>query len=192
MIGRKALVIVDVQHDFLPGGALGVTGGFGILKYIEYFARIGGYDVIAASRDWHPHDHCSFKAQGGEWPMHCVQGTAGAMLHPRIENLEHGRPVTVINKGQLPHQEGYSAFSTGELGSLLVDARITRVDVCGLALDYCVKATCEDAALFWPTRLFVDATRPVDASSVGTAMRDLAAAEVDLDFLIDRRVVDAH
>src|SRR6201999_666907 len=112
----RALIIVDVQRDFLPGGALGVPDGDQVIGRINELMRDGGFDVVLATRDWHPADHSSFSAQGGPWTPHCVQGTPGAEISPE---LEHGRIDVIVDKGASREGEGYSGFETGELGTLL-------------------------------------------------------------------------
>ncbi|HTU29727.1 MAG TPA: nicotinamidase [Solirubrobacteraceae bacterium] len=138
----RALIIVDVQRDFLPGGALGVPDGDQVIGRINELLRDGGFDVVLATRDWHPPDHSSFSAEGGPWPPHCVQGTPGAEISPE---LDHRRIDAVVNKGASREGEGYSGFETGELGNLLRTERVTAVTVTGLATDYCVAATARDA-----------------------------------------------
>lgn len=138
----RALIIVDVQRDFLPGGALGVPDGDGVIRRINELAREGGFDVVLATRDWHPQDHSSFAAEGGPWPPHCVQDTPGAELSPE---LDQDRIDAVIDKGTSREGEGYSGFETGELGNLLRTERVTEVTVTGLATDFCVAATARDA-----------------------------------------------
>jgi nicotinamidase/pyrazinamidase len=138
----RALIIVDVQRDFLPGGALGVPDGDAVIGRINELARDGEFDVVLATRDWHPEDHASFAAQGGPWPPHCVQGTPGAELSP---DLARERIDVVIDKGVTREGEGYSGFETGELGTLLRTERVTEVTLTGLATDYCVAATARDA-----------------------------------------------
>ncbi|HET9125233.1 MAG TPA: nicotinamidase [Solirubrobacteraceae bacterium] len=138
----RALIIVDVQRDFLPGGALGVPDGDAVIGRINELARDGEFDVVLATRDWHPEDHASFAAQGGPWPPHCVQGTPGAELSP---DLVRERIDVVIDKGATREGEGYSGFETGELGTLLRTERVTEVTLTGLATDYCVAATARDA-----------------------------------------------
>lgn len=138
----RALIIVDVQRDFLPGGPLGVPDGDAVIERVNELARDGGFDVVLATRDWHPQDHSSFSAQGGPWPPHCVQGTPGAELSPE---LDHERIDAVIDKGASREGEGYSGFETGELGTLLRTERVTAVTVTGLATDHCVAATARDA-----------------------------------------------
>jgi len=138
----RALIIVDVQQDFLPGGPLGVPGGDAVIDRVNELARDGGFDVVLATRDWHPEDHSSFQAQGGPWPPHCVQSTPGAQLSPE---LDQERIDAVIDKGTSREGEGYSGFETGELGTLLRTERVTEVTITGLATDYCVAATARDA-----------------------------------------------
>ena len=137
----RALIIVDVQRDFLPGGALGVPDGDQVIDRINELSADGDFDVVLATRDWHPEDHSSFSAEGGQWPPHCVQGTPGAELSPE---LDHERIDVVIDKGASREGEGYSGFETGELGTLLRTERVTAVTVTGLAIDYCVAATARD------------------------------------------------
>lgn len=149
--GKTALIIVDVQHDFLPGGSLGVPEGERILDRIEQLA--GEADAVFASRDWHPENHCSFSPapeyRDGSWPPHCVAGTHGAELHPRVAALK----PRIINKATHPEVEAYSAFQGTGLTNYLVgsgkpgqpESRFTRLVVVGLATDYCVLATVLDA-----------------------------------------------
>jgi len=134
----NALIIVDVQSDFTPGGALGVPGGDEVIDRINELAASGDYDLVVATRDWHPPDHLSFESQGGPWPEHCVAGTPGAELDPR---LDRSRIDVVIDKGQGREDEGYSAFDGTELGQLLREEHIDTITVVGLATDYCVKHT---------------------------------------------------
>jgi nicotinamidase/pyrazinamidase len=138
----QALVIVDFQNDFTPGGALGVRDGDAIAGRIEELARSGDYELVVATRDWHPPDHGSFAAQGGPWPEHCVQGTPGAELHPA---LDRALVDVVVDKGQDPATEGYSGFEATGLAELLRERGIDHVTVVGLATDYCVKNTALDA-----------------------------------------------
>jgi nicotinamidase/pyrazinamidase len=138
----KALVIVDFQNDFTPGGALAVPDGDAIAQRINELAASGDYDLVVATRDWHPPDHGSFAAQGGPWPVHCVAGTEGAELHPA---LDRSRIDVTVDKGQAPDTDGYSGFADTELESVLREHGITQVTVVGLATDYCVKNTALDA-----------------------------------------------
>jgi nicotinamidase/pyrazinamidase len=138
----RALVIVDFQNDFTPGGALAVRDGDAIAERIDELARSGEYDLVVATRDWHPPDHGSFAAQGGPWPEHCVQGTPGAELHPA---LDRALVDVVVDKGQDPATEGYSGFEATNLADLLRERGVEHVTVVGLATDYCVKNTALDA-----------------------------------------------
>ncbi|CAA9471020.1 MAG: Nicotinamidase [uncultured Solirubrobacteraceae bacterium] len=157
----RALVIVDYQNDFTPpDGALAVPGGDAIAGHLNELARSGAYDLVVATRDWHPPDHGSF-TPAGPWPVHCVQGTPGAELH---EGLDTNAIDLVLDKGQDPETEGYSAFEGTELETILRDHGIDEVTVVGLATDYCVRNTALDA-LSHGFRVSVDAegVRGVDA-----------------------------
>src|SRR5262245_22715367 len=109
-----ALLVVDLQRDFLPGGALGIVGGDAVIPVLNrYIAdwRTCGLPIVA-SRDWHPPGHCSFHAQGGPWPVHCVAGTPGAAFHPDLV-LPPGTPV--VSKATAVDREAYSAFEGTDL-----------------------------------------------------------------------------
>lgn len=157
----EALIIVDFQRDFTPPyGALAVPRGDEIAPRLNELARDPRYVAVIATRDWHPPDHGSFGEQGGPWPRHCVQGTAGAELHPAL------RPElidAIIDKGQSADTDGYSAFESDELRQLLLEQGVTAVTVVGLATDYCVLNTARDA-LHEGLAVTVDtsATRAVD------------------------------
>ena len=138
-----ALVIVDLQTDFCPGGALAVPEGDLVVPVLNRWidrARQSGA-LIVATRDWHPPDHGSFAAQGGPWPTHCVQETPGAAFHP---NLALPDDALIISKGTDPADEGYSMFQGTDLAQRLKAAGVRRLWVGGLALDYCVRATVLD------------------------------------------------
>jgi nicotinamidase/pyrazinamidase len=135
-----ALIVVDVQNDFCPGGALAVRDGDAVVGPIN--SMLPQFDFVVATRDWHPPDHGSFASHGGPWPVHCVQGSPGAQLHPGIDQQAVD---VVVDKGQTRDREGYSGFEDTELERLLRDRGVDTVHVGGLALDYCVKATALDA-----------------------------------------------
>ena len=139
----RALVVVDYQNDFAsPGGALSVSGGDAIAGRINELMRSGDYELVVATRDWHPPDHGSFTDQGGIWPVHCVQDTDGAQLHPDLD----ARAVDeIVDKGQERSTEGYSGFDGTRLAELLRERDIDQVTVVGLATDYCVKQTALEA-----------------------------------------------
>ena len=138
----QALVIVDFQNDFCPGGALAVPDGDAIAGRMNELAASGDYGVVVATRDWHPPDHGSFADQGGPWPVHCVAGTPGAELHHALDPT----PIdAVVDKGQDVGTEGYSGFEGTRLADILRDHGVDHVTVVGLATDYCVKNTALDA-----------------------------------------------
>jgi len=147
-----ALLIVDFQNDFTQGGALPVAHGDEIAAPINEL--LDSFDLVIATRDWHPADHGSFAGvevdpaewRGADppsiWPVHCVEGTPGAELHP---DLEQAKVDVVIDKGQDPNSQGYSGFQDTRLGDLLRERGVDRLFVTGLATDYCVKNTVLDA-----------------------------------------------
>jgi nicotinamidase-related amidase len=152
-----ALVAVDVQRDFLPGGALGVTGGDAVVAPIRELAS--HVSLLVATRDFHPPDHCSFAAEGGPWPPHCVIGTAGAALHPDVDAIAH----VIVSKGADQAVEQYSGFDGTGLGALLRARGVHRVIIGGLATDYCVRATALAACVEgFATIVVLDAVRAVD------------------------------
>jgi nicotinamidase/pyrazinamidase len=141
---HTALVLVDVQNDFCPGGALPVTGGDAVVgplnEAIAQATRAGA--LIVASRDWHPVEHCSFAPQGGPWPPHCVQDTAGAAFHPALALPDD---AVRVSKGTAFDHDAYSAFDGTGLGGFLARRGIRHVVIGGLAQDVCVRATALDA-----------------------------------------------
>ena len=157
-----ALIIVDVQNDFLPGGSLAVKHGEEVVpqlnRYIALFQAKGL--PIFATRDWHPANHCSFQAQGGMWPPHCIAGTPGAAFSAQLDLPPDAR---IISKATTPDKDAYSGFEGTELESLLSTAGVQRLFVGGLATDYCVLNTVKDARLHnYPTCLLEDAVRAVN------------------------------
>ncbi|HDD31457.1 MAG TPA: nicotinamidase [Thermococcus litoralis] len=138
----EALIIVDMQRDFMPGGALPVPKGDKIIPtiegLIEKFKKKGA--LIVATRDWHPPNHISFKEQGGPWPRHCVQNTEGAEIIVKLpEN------AIIISKADEPDKEAYSGFEGTNLAEILKEKGIKRVYISGVATEYCVRATALDA-----------------------------------------------
>ncbi len=157
-----ALLIIDYQNDFNPGGALAVPGGDEIAGRLNELAASGEFDLVVATRDRHPPDHGSFAEQGGPWPPHCVQGTQGAELHPA---LDRARIDVVVDKGQDPGTEGYSGFEETNLAELLRERAVDAVTVVGLATDYCVKNTALDALRHgFEVTVDSEAVRGVDVS----------------------------
>lgn len=185
---EAALVVVDVQPDFVPGGALPVAGGDEILAPLARLMAAGPFGLQVATQDWHPEGHVSFASQhrgrepmdvidlhGHEqvlWPDHCIQGTPGAALHP---DLPWTRVEAVIRKGTAPDSDSYSGFrnnwdADGErphtgLAGYLRERGVADVYLCGLARDVCVRWTAEDAAdAGFRTWVLWDLTRSVDPS----------------------------
>ncbi len=187
----RALIVVDVQNDFLPGGALPVPRGHEVVEVIN--ALIPGFDVVVATQDWHPEDHGSFAVHHGRapgelgelaglpqilWPTHCVQGSAGAQFAPGLRSEAFD---AVFRKGQDATVDSYSGFfdnarrrDTG-LDSWLRSRGVQEVTLVGLATDYCVKFTALDAsALGYEVRLVRAACRGVELSA-GDVERALGA-----------------
>lgn len=158
-----ALMIVDVQCDFCYSGALPVREGDAVVaplnRYAALFARAGA--LVIATCDWHPPDHCSFREQGGPWPVHCVRDTPGAAFHPALK-LPPG--AIVISKAENPKVESYSFFGEPGLEQPLVGRGVRRLFIGGLATDYCVKWTALDAAKRgFEVWVLADAIRGVEA-----------------------------
>ncbi len=144
-VGKEhALLIVDVQNDFLPGGSLAVPHGDEVIPVLNRYialAQSRGAPVFA-SRDWHPGNHCSFRAHGGSWPEHCVAGTPGAAFAP---GLELPRDAVIISKAMREDADAYSSFEGTDLAPRLRKLGVKHVLVGGLATDYCVLHTVRDA-----------------------------------------------
>lgn len=157
-----ALLIVDLQNDFLPGGALAVPRGDLVIDPINALIDLyhGSGLPVYASRDWHPDDHCSFTAQGGPWPPHCVAASEGALFS---EALRLPEEAIVVSKAMTAGEDAYSAFNgTGLARSMRADG-VTRLAVCGLATDYCVLNTALDGIeAGFEVLLVLEATRAVD------------------------------
>ena len=204
---KRALIVVDIQNDFLSGGALAVPCGDDILPFVVDLLQTGQtYELIVVTQDWHPKGHGSFASshdgidpfQLGElngipqmlWPDHCVAGTKGARLAAHIEDVlaeikAAGRQVHTVRKGQDHNVDSYSAFfdnarrhDTG-LRGILDEYGIRAVDVVGLALDYCVKYTALDAAsLGYTTQVLLQGSRAVDPSSLEQVVAELTGAGI--------------
>ncbi len=156
------LLVVDVQYDFLPGGALGVVRGDEIIPALNRcMALFAGKRLpVYASRDWHPPDHISFHARGGPWPVHCVQNTHGAEFSSDLR-LPPG--TMIISKADQRDREAYSTFGGTDLDSRLKAAGVRRIFIGGLATDYCVLNSAKDAhALGYEYFVLTDAVRAVD------------------------------
>ena len=170
--GGDALLIVDPQVDFLPGGSLGVRQGDAVLAPINRLIDLYHAHALPVyvSRDWHPALHCSFADQGGPWPVHCVAGSDGARF---AEGL-HLDDVVVVSKATTVDVDAYSAFNGTGLADTLREGGIRRLVVCGLATDYCVLNTVIDAlAAGFEVLLATEAIRAVDVNT-GDGERALA------------------
>lgn len=157
-----ALVIVDVQNDFLPGGCLGVLGGHEAVAVINrYISMFRNRELpVFATRDWHPANHCSFEMRGGMWPIHCVANTHGAAF-PSALHLP--RDTIIISKATTSDHDAYSAFEGTELCARLRDLSVRRIFACGIATEYCVLSTVHDALrLGFGVLVLEDAVRAVD------------------------------
>ena len=141
---RKALIVVDVQNDFCPGGSLAVASGDEVVAPLNELAKqfLDRGEPVFKTRDWHPARTKHFAAYGGTWPIHCVQGTRGAQFHADL--IDDPR-ITIISKGTDESADGYSGFDGTNLAQLLREEGVAEVWVGGLATDYCVKHTVLDA-----------------------------------------------
>jgi len=159
----SAFLIVDVQNDFCPGGALPVPEGDKVVPVINDIISVcvGRKMPIFASRDWHPPNHCSFKEQSGPWPAHCVQSTKGAEFHYKLRLPQNY--YTLISKATKSDTDSYSAFGGTDLEEQLRETGIKKLFIGGLALDYCVKATALDGnKIGFDVVVFENATRAVN------------------------------
>ena len=183
-----ALLLADIQNDFLPGGALGISGGDEIipilLRYLHRF-HVQGLPIYL-TRDWHPPNHCSFRKQGGLWPVHCVAGSPGSLPPP---SLVTPASAVIIYKAIDPGQEAYSAFQNTALDRHLRALGVRRLLIGGLATDYCVLNTVKDArALGYDVCLLMDGIkavnlRPEDGRHAEQEMIRLGALPVQLEML---------
>ncbi len=185
-----ALLIVDVQHDFLPGGALGIEGADAIIPVLDGYIRLfasRGLPVFA-TRDWHPPDHCSFTDHGGEWPPHCIAGSHGAEFPAELP-LDG---ATIVSKATQADADAYSGFDGTDLHEQLQRLGVQRLFIGGLATDYCVRATVLDALkLGYRVLLLADAVRavnlnPDDGAQALAAMRRAGAETTRLEDCTDR------
>jgi nicotinamidase/pyrazinamidase len=162
LTAHDALLVADIQNDFLPGGALGIRGGDDIvpvlLNYIDRFHAKGL--PIFLTRDWHPPNHCSFRAQGGPWPPHCIAGSPGSLPPRMFETLVS---AVIIYKAIDADREAYSAFQDTSLHRHLKAIAVQRLFIGGLATDYCVLNTVKDArAAGYEVRLLMDGIKAVN------------------------------
>ncbi len=181
MNSNDALLLVDIQRDFCPGGALPVEGGSDVVPVLNRWidaARQCGARIVA-SRDWHPPDHTSFRDRGGRWPQHCIQDSEGAEFHPDLKIPEDAK---IVSKGLRPDADNYSAFDRTPLADELRHSGIQRIFLGGLAQDVCVRQTALDARqLGFEVHLITDATRPLSAQDGERALREMQQAGVFTD-----------
>lgn len=198
----KALLLIDIQNGFCPGGNLPVAEGDAVVPVANRLMRSGRYDLVVASQDWHPANHGSFASQHdgkkpfdmGElsgqpqvmWPDHCVQNTPDAEFHP---DLDQSRIDFVQRKGENPAVDSYSAFRDNDRSALtglsdyLRSKNVTELDLMGLATDYCVRFSALDAVDMLPgvtVRLIADGCRGIDPAGVKQALDAMADAGVEI------------
>jgi nicotinamidase/pyrazinamidase len=172
-ITDAALILVDIQNDFCPGGALGVAGGDKIIETVNRL--MPAFELVVSTQDWHPANHISFRERGGPWPPHCIQDTSGADLHPLLN--DSGIDLR-LRKATEADRDAYSGFEASDrlgrsLDELLKGRDVTGVYVAGLATDYCVKATVLDAVKAgYEVFVVADAMRAVEANA-GDSLRAL-------------------
>lgn len=170
---NNVLIVVDVQRDFCEGGALAASNTLALMAPLQRFiarARQQG-SLIVFTQDWHPPDHSSFKQNGGEWPVHCVANSRGAELMPPLA----AKPEDLlVRKGRDRNAQGYSAFESTGLAETLRKQNIQSVAVCGIATEFCVRATALDAqAAGLQTAVLTDLIRPVEAGTTKAALREI-------------------
>ena len=198
----KALLLIDIQNGFCPGGKLPVTEGDAVVPVANRLMASGVYDLVVASQDWHPANHGSFASQHpgkkpfdmGElsgqpqvmWPDHCVQGTPDADFHPELDT---SRIDFIQRKGENPAVDSYSAFRDNDRAALtglaewLKTRNVTELDIMGLATDYCVKFSALDAVDTLPgvkLRLIADGCRGIDPNGVEKAIKAMREAGVEI------------
>lgn len=192
MTRRTALIVVDMQYDFMPGGALAVPGGDAVVPAVKRLIEEGDWDVVVFTQDWHPAGHKSFAAShpgrkvmetvempyGTQvlWPVHCVSGTRGAEIPPELTTA---RPNFIVRKGSDPEVDSYSAFCAADgkartgLAGALRELGVGEIFVCGLATDFCVSFTALDGrAAGFETTVVTDASAAIDANGSLAAARE--------------------
>jgi nicotinamidase/pyrazinamidase len=198
MKNKKALIVVDVQLDFCPGGALAVEEGDTIIPVINDL--LPKYDLIIFTQDWHPENHSYFASAhpGTEifdtfegatvWPDHCVQNTRGADLHPDLNLSKCKKDFYIFKKGIDVNEPGYSAFENTGLYEFLLERAVTEVHICGLATDYCVKETAIDSAMKgYTTYVIKDACKGI-SSDLTEVLQAFLDAEV---YYVDTWIINA-
>ncbi|MDG6929310.1 MAG: isochorismatase family protein [Nitrososphaerota archaeon] len=182
-------MVVDMQNDFMDGGALPVPGSLGVLpKVNEYVRAFSGRCLpVLFTRDWHPPDHISFASRGGPWPPHCVRGTGGAGFHGLLD-VPAG--ATVISKAGERDGEAYSAFQGTRAAETLRGLSVRELYVCGVATDYCVRQTVNDAlSEGFLVFLLMDAVKGIDDEGSKAAVDEMVrngAVPLRMDGLLAR------
>jgi nicotinamidase/pyrazinamidase len=179
---KKALIVVDVQNDFCPGGSLAVAEGTAVVAPLNKLMKefLDRDEPVFKTRDWHPAKTKHFQAYGGTWPVHCVEGTPGAEFHPDL--LDDPR-INIISKGINERADGYSGFDGTDLARLLREEEVEQVWVGGLATDYCVKHTVLDAlSEGFEVKALADAMRPVNINpdDGAKAIEEMRAAGAEI------------
>ena len=173
----KVLMVVDAQRDFMPGGSLAVPNGDQIVSFINQIKS--RYDLVVWTKDWHPKDHCSFKENGGIWPVHCVKENIGSHLH---RDLKVSSGDIVVTKGQRTAFDSYSAFKDDggertEICKLLKKRGVDSLDICGLATEYCLKFTVLDALQFgFKVNVLIHGCRGISDDEVAKAIKEMRGA----------------
>ena len=179
---KKALIVVDVQNDFCPGGSLAVSHGDEVVAPLNKLMKefLDRDEPVYKTRDWHPEKTKHFATYGGTWPVHCVQNTPGAEFHPDLLNDPR---ITVISKGFDETADGYSGFDGTQLAQLLRDEGVEEIWVGGLATDYCVKQTVVDGiSNGFKVKALADTMRPVNVNPEdgSKALDEMTAAGAEI------------
>ena len=175
-----ALLVVDVQNDFCPGGALEVPDGDAVVPILNAWIRAAhDKDIpVLASRDWHPEGHASFKSQGGKWPPHCIQDTPGAQFHPDLDITDE---TEIVSKGECKDHDEYSPFQPTDLAVQLRNIGVERLWIGGLALDVCVRESAIDAAKSeLAPHVILPATRAVSPAAAPDIIEELSSRGITI------------
>ena len=178
-MSKKALLVVDVQNDFCPGGALGVSGGDKIIPVINQYIELFQNQNLPVffTRDWHPDSTTHFKEKGGDWPPHCIRNTPGAEFHPDLNIPDN---AAILSKGVTPDADGYSAFegideNGKSFDNLLKEKQVDTLYIAGLATDFCVRFSTQEAMQKgYEINVLTDATEGVDKEASTEALDTFA------------------
>ncbi|MEM3637414.1 MAG: isochorismatase family protein [Conexivisphaerales archaeon] len=179
-MARSALLVIDMQNDFMDGGVLAVPGSTSIVPVINRYMEIfhNNHLPIYATRDWHPPDHISFRERGGPWPPHCIRFTEGAAF---FNKLRFPDETEVISKAMKPDEEAYSGFQGTDLALKLRKENVTNIFIAGVATEYCVFSTAMDGLKNgFKVFLLGDAVKGINESDSDSAVSKMKAAEVYL------------